>query len=211
MGVTIKSTNKIPKLVKVLDSLDRREIKVGVFGEDNYKYGNDADLATIAHVHEYGASIRPKNSQWLTIPLVPEAKNKRAREFSDLFFYKVDEETAFLARRTGKGKSAETNNIFLLVKSIEIPERSFIRTGFDESVGDIADKIESMLNDVLDFGTNTDAFLDAIGMEFAGMIQKSTKRITSPSNSAITSNVKGSSNPLMDTGRLIGSIRHDVD
>lgn len=48
MSVTIKSTNNIPKLVETLKKLGKREIKVGVFGEDNYQYGNDADLVTIA-------------------------------------------------------------------------------------------------------------------------------------------------------------------
>lgn len=209
MGVMIRSTSNIPRLKRVLQQLGRTKINVGVFGADNYKYGNDADLVTIAYVQEFGTTIRPKRAQWLTIPLIPAAKNKRAGDFPDLVFYKADDDTAFLGRETGR--NGEMENVFLLVKSITIPERSFLRTGFDQNVDKIANKIESMLNDVLNFDINPDIFLDAIGMEFAGLIQRHMRRITTPPNSAITTAVKGSSNPLHDTGRLIGAIRHEVE
>lgn len=208
MGVTVRGTNNIPKLTKVLNKLGKREIKVGVFGADNYSYGNDADLVTIAYTHEFGATIRPKRSKWLTIPLIRAAKGKRASDFGDLFFYKPrNADYAFLGRERGK----DMENVFLLVKSITIPERSFIRTGYDENVDKITNKIESMLNDVLSFDINPDVFLDAIGMEFAGLIQRHMRTISAPANSAATSAVKGSSNPLQDTGRLIGAIRHEVE
>lgn len=210
MGVTIRGTNNIPRITKALKKLGKKEIKVGVFGSDNYKYGSDADLVTIAFVHEYGTTIKPKKAKWLTIPLIPAAKGKRASDFSDLVFYKTDEDTAFLGRPKGKGEKME--NVFLLVKSITIPERSFLRTGFDENINEITNKIESMLNDVLDLNVNPDIFLDAIGMEFAGLIQKHMKKLTSPPKSKITLGVSpGKTNPLQDTGRLIGSIRHEVN
>jgi hypothetical protein len=213
MGVMIRSTNNIPRLTRVLRKLGKKTIKVGVFGADNYQYGNDADLVTIAYVHEFGTTIRPKTADWLTIPLIPAAKNKRASDFGDeLFFYKPEgEDHAFLAREKGAGSNKSIENVFLLVKSVNIPERSFLRTGFDENVDQIAAKIESMLNDVLDFSINPEIFLDAIGMEFAGLIQRHMRRVSDPPNHPITKNVKGSSNPLQDTGRLIGSIRHEVE
>lgn len=208
MGVTFRKTNNIPRLVKVLEKLGRKSINVGVFGADNYEYGNDADLVTIARVHEFGATIKPVKAEWLTIPLIPAAKNKRASDFPDLFFHKdEDEDHAFLARPKGKG----VENVFLLVKSVNIPERSFLRTGFDSNVNEITRKIENLLNGVLDFEINPDIFLDMVGMEFAGLIQKHTRKITTPPNSKITTGVKRSSNPLQDTGRLIGSIRHEIE
>jgi hypothetical protein len=209
MGVTIRKTNNIPRLTKVLKKLGKSEIKVGVFGQDNYKYGDNADLVTIARVHEFGVTIRPVQAEWLTIPLIPAAKGKRAADFGDeLFFYKADDNTAFLARNKGKDN---IENVFLLVKSVTIPERSFLRTGFDQNVDKITKKIEDLLNDVLEFQINVDVFLDMVGMEFAGMIQRHMRTIKEPPNSEITANVKGSSNPLHDTGRLIGSIRHEVN
>jgi hypothetical protein len=139
-----------------MEKLGRREIKVGVFGEDNYQYPNDADLVTIAYVHEFGTTIRPRSAQWLTIPLIPAAKNKRASDFGDtLFFYQPKgKDYAFLARKIGNN----TENVFILMKEVTIPERSFLRTGFDQNVNKIIDKIEDLLNDVLDFNINPDIF-----------------------------------------------------
>lgn len=209
MGVTVKSTNNIPDLVKTLKKLDKKEIRVGIFGSHGYKYGDNADIATVAFVQEYGATIKPKTAQWLTIPLVPEAKNRNARDFRDLIFREVEpHKLAFLSREKGKD---DFEDIFVLVKSVTIPERSFLRTGFDKNVDKIATKIESMLNDVLNFGINPDIFLDAIGLEFASKIQLYMKNLHEPPNASITASVKGSSNPLHDTGRLIGSIRHEVN
>src|SRR5574342_398005 len=149
MGVSTRSTNNIPRMRQALERLGRKTIKVGVFGADNYEYPNDADLVTIAAVHEYGATIRPKTAQWLTIPLITAAKNKRAGDFGDeLFFYQPKgKDYAFLGRKNGDS----VENVFLLMKEVTIPERSFLRTGFDENVNKITDKIEDMLNDVLDF------------------------------------------------------------
>lgn len=208
MGVSIRSTNNIPRLKSALEKLGRREIKVGIFGQDNYQYGNDADLVTIAYVHEFGTTIKPKRAKWLTLPLIPAAKGKRASDFPDLFFYQPrGSDHAFLGRAKGK----DMENVFLLVKSVTIPERSFLRTGFDSNVDKIINMIESMMNDVLSMDTNPDIFLDAVGMEFAGLIQRHTRTVTSPPNSAITVGVKRSNNPLHDTGRLIGAIRHEVE
>ena len=209
MGVKIiKRTNNIPKLTEALKKLGKKEIKVGIFGEDNYKYGNDADLVTIAYVHEYGMTIKPKSGKYLTIPSHPQAKGKQARDFLDLFFIPTSNGNGLLARNKGKD-SFEV--MFILVKSVNIPERSFLRTGFDENVGKIADKVEKLLNDVLAFDINPDVFLDAIGQEFAGLIQKHMRSVASPPNAAVTTITKKSSNPLQDTGRLIGAIRHEVE
>jgi hypothetical protein len=68
-----------------------------------------------------------------------------------------------------------------------------------------------MLNDVLDLDINPDIFLEGIGAEFAEMIQHHMRSISTPPNSSITTAVKRSSNPLMDTGRLIGAIRSEVE
>lgn len=213
MGVMIRSTNNIPRLTDVLRQLDRKTIKVGVFGADNYHYPNDADLVTIAYVQEYGTTIRPKTANWLTIPLIPAAKNKRSADFGNtLFFYQPrGKDYAFLARTIGTGRSKQIENVFILMKSVTIPERSFLRTGYDQNVDKITEKIESMLNDVLNFDINTEIFLDAIGMEFAGLIQRHMRTVNDPPNSSITKSVKRSSNPLQDTGRLIGAIRHEIE
>ncbi|MBU5214359.1 hypothetical protein [Heyndrickxia oleronia] len=94
--------------------------------------------------------------------------------------------------------------------TIKIPERSFLRSGYDENVDAIVKKVADILPDVLENKVNTDVFMNAIGKEFAGMIQKKLKDLRDPANSSMTTKRKGSSNPLIDSGRLIGAIRHEV-
>jgi hypothetical protein len=94
---------------------------------------------------------------------------------------------------------------------IVIPERSFLRSGYDENIDEIVGTIESLLPAVLENSVQPSVFTEMIGLEFAGMIQKKLRDLRQPSNSDMTKEIKGSSNPLIDTGRLVGAIRHEVN
>lgn len=94
---------------------------------------------------------------------------------------------------------------------ITIPERSFIRSGFDENVGKIERKVRELMPAVIDNNMDPDAFMDKIGLEFAGLIQKKLRSLQDPANSSMTTERKGSSNPLIDSGRLVGAIQHRVE
>lgn len=208
MSVTVKSVgpNNIKRLKNVLKRMGKQEITVGIHGEDNYSYGKDADLVTIAAVHEFGTTIFPKKGEYLTIPLIPEAKNKRAADFPGLVALGLEDGDGVLARVNGK----DIQPVFALVRKVTIPERSFIRSGFDAIVDEMADKMERLFDLVIHFEIDPSVFADMFGMEFAGKMQQHARRVKSPPNAAITRNVKGSSNPLHDTGRMIGAIRHEV-
>ena len=199
MGATIRDTNNIPELTRVLRKLGRSTITTGIHGEDNYQYGQEADLVTIAHVHEFGADIRPVTAKYLTIPLVPEAKGKRARDFPNL-------------HKQGNALCDENGRaIFALLDHVKIPERSFIRTGFDENKEKILEYMKELLPGVLELNINPEIFLDAVGVMFAGMIKEHAMSIDSPPNAPATIAVKNSSNPLQDTGRMIGAIRSKIE
>ncbi|MEH6943391.1 hypothetical protein [Bacillus sp. JJ722] len=94
---------------------------------------------------------------------------------------------------------------------IVIPERSFLRSGFDESVDDIAKKIEDLAPLVLQNQVDPQIFMNMIGLEFAGKIQQKIRNLRGPANSDMTVERKGSSNPLVDSGRLVGSISHKIE
>ncbi|MEK5070508.1 hypothetical protein [Sporosarcina sp. FSL K6-1508] len=93
---------------------------------------------------------------------------------------------------------------------LNIPERSFIRSGFDEHVDKVQEKIVELMPAVIHNNVDPDVFLDAIGMEFASLIKKKLIDLQDPPNSEKTIKIKGSSNPLIDTGRLRDSIVHKV-
>ena len=201
MKMTVKSTNGMKKLTNKLKELDAKSIEVGVFGSD------DADMVMIARVHEYGMVIKPKNGKYLTIPATKEAKGKSARDFPNLFFVPTSNGNGLLARNKGKD---QLEVLFVLVKSVTIPERSFIRSGYDENVDDIYNLIERLMPKLLSDGMQTKEFTNMVGQQFAGKIQKKIRSIKSPPNARLTVAAKGNNNPLQDTGHLIQSIDYKV-
>ena len=94
---------------------------------------------------------------------------------------------------------------------IKIPERSFLRSGKDKHKAKVVNKAKNMLPDVIQKNVSIDVFVNMIGQEFAGHIQKELRDVKAPPNTQMTKERKGSSNPLIDTGRLLGAIKHEVE
>ena len=63
-----------------LTRLAGAEIHVGILGSA------DSELLRIAAVHEFGATIHPRNAKNLAIPLRPVMKGKSPRDVADAFF-----------------------------------------------------------------------------------------------------------------------------
>lgn len=93
---------------------------------------------------------------------------------------------------------------------IAIPERAFLRNGYDLNRDGVADSAESVLPAVLDGRMDTDRFLEMIGEILSSDIKDYAASLDRPPNHPFTADKKGSSNPLMDTGDMIGSITYEV-
>lgn len=93
---------------------------------------------------------------------------------------------------------------------INIPERSFLRSGKKKHQAGMISKVRSQATHVMQGNVDIDVFMKAIGDEFAGKIQSNLIELKSPPNSGMTVEKKGSSNPLVDTGRLAGAIDSEV-
>ena len=178
--------------------LNGKTISVGVF---------DEDMAEIAAVHEFGAVIKPKKKKWLCIPLKKKYRGKDPKSM-DLFFLQTDNNTAWLCKNVGKDK---IEFCYMLAKKVVIPERSFLRAGWDNCEKNFFKFAEKQIEKWIKKGGNPDVMLDALGLELQGYIQEYAIDLSSPANSPITKQVKGSSNPLVDTGRLIGSLEYKVE
>lgn len=89
---------------------------------------------------------------------------------------------------------------------IKIPERSFLRTGHDENADRILKQTERALGQVLAGKMSVDDMLDLYGQQMATAIKKYMRDLSQPANHPYTTEQKGSSNPLVDTGQLIESI-----
>lgn len=89
---------------------------------------------------------------------------------------------------------------------IHIPERSFLRSGYDKHKDAVMDKIKLMLVDVAAGRMSENALYKAAGLELASVIKDYAVELSAPANHPFTTDRKGSSNPLVDTGDMIGGI-----
>lgn len=92
-----------------------------------------------------------------------------------------------------------------------VPERSWLRGWFDENRAWIQEEIKKATKAVLEGRLTEERALDLLGMKFVGSIKEriSGGGALAP-NSPETIRRKGSSVPLVDEGRFIGSITHEV-
>lgn len=95
--------------------------------------------------------------------------------------------------------------------TIKIPERSFIRSSYDAKKQEIY-KSEDLLHLVLEGSLSARSFYEALGETCVATIKNYLiNEIKSPPNAPLTiANKKGKSNPLVDSGQLVGSIAYEI-
>ena len=196
----MKDFDRIPDVEREMAELNHLQLQVGIFGEDG------SFMQMIASANEYGADIEPKNGKWLTIPTENAPKGAKARDIEGLFRPK---DKNILAVSDGKGGLIP---MFYLVKKVHIPERSFIRSTFDENVDDW---VEYLVDQVIELGMGDSGItarkiMESLGNRIQRSIVQKIRSIESPANSPITIARKGSSSPLEDTGHLIDAVRYKV-
>lgn len=86
----------------------------------------------------------------------------------------------------------------------KLPERPFLRPGLKEALPVAADMIKESQ------GQDADQTLSQVGLYAASKVQKGIENLSDPPNNDETVKRKGSSNPLIDTGRLRQAITHIV-
>lgn len=194
-----------PELERIkteLKALQALKIHVGIQGDA------DSYLLMIAGVHEYGATIRAKNVKNLAIPISREAEGKSPRDFQGLFFITSEEGHLFGVTDKGNGKF---NFLFLLLPSVTIPERSFIRGSFDHGKNELAEACKAAIDKiVLEGGTAREAAA-LIGERAAAMTQAYIMKGIDPPKSSITMETTKSGKPLYSTGRLYQSITYEIE
>lgn len=95
---------------------------------------------------------------------------------------------------------------------IKIPERSFIRSSFDENQDDIGDLGEDLIEQVVNGQLSVKSFYEILGQTGVQMIRRTITDGLSPGLSPMTTSVKGTSKgkPLIDSGGLLKSITYQV-
>ncbi|WP_198589129.1 hypothetical protein [Mycobacteroides abscessus] len=191
----IVQEDNMAKLRQVLDDLDRYSLDVGIFASD------DSFYSMIANVHEFGLTIKAKDKM-LTIP-TKEAEGRKAADIPGLFRPKGKDILAV-------SEGGNLKVMFILKKSVTIPERSFVRSAYDDKNKEWLKFFESQLEKALESKITVKTMFERLGAKIQGDIQQQLKDVRSPANSPITEENKGSSNPLIDTGGLRQRITYKV-
>lgn len=201
--MSIKWTTKknlIPSIMTEMKEINGKKIEVGVLeGEHQW----------LAGIHEYGCDIKARNVRYLTVPINANAAGKRAREFNDLFVLTSRNGNKFLARKAGRNN--ETELLYWLTEKVTIPERSFLRAGHDDVIKDVMKYNDNLLKQVTTGRMSARQYLDAVGQQLSAQIKRFTRDLDNPPNTSATKNVKGSSNPLVDTGDMIEGITWRIE
>jgi len=224
---------EMARIKRELAVLRKLSVHVGIMGDA------DSDIVTIAGVHEYGATIHAKNVKHLAIPLTQEAKGaKSPKEFNDLRYIPISAGYGFLVRdkkqhkaRTEKastghkpethkarsgGKDPRPNDdyewMYMLVESVTIPERSFIRASYDTGKDRLSELCAEAVTNIIRKGWSAQDAADYVGAWAVEVTrQYFNTQLTSPQKSKTTMLTNNQDQLLYDKGRLYGSITYRVE
>lgn len=94
---------------------------------------------------------------------------------------------------------------------IVIPERAFLRNGYDENIDEVLKKADALIGDVIGGTMTTDQLCETVGLLLSTKIKDYATELSSPPNHPYTVEKKGSRNPLVDSGGMIGAITYKVE
>ncbi|WP_203648895.1 hypothetical protein [Secundilactobacillus yichangensis] len=184
------SFDRKPEVRAEIEKLTHTRIVAGVPLHDSY-------LQMIAGVNENGAVITAKR-QWLTIPTAA-AGTRKASEISGLFKPKGKN---ILAVDNG----GELTVMFILKKSVKIPPRPFIWTTREKNRAKYARMMREGVIEIIHGKSTADILQHKLARTMTNDIRITLRDFFDPANAPLTVERKGKNDPLMDTGKLIGSI-----
>lgn len=224
---------EMARIKRELAALRKMSVHVGVMGNAG------SDIVMIAGVHEYGATIHAKNVKHLAIPLTKEAKAAGTPcKFNNLRFIPVSPGYGFLVRdkkrhspppkrAASSGKKPETHKakpggedprpdedyewMFMLVESVTIPERSFIRASYDTGKDRLSELCAEAVDNIIRKGWSAQDAADYVGRWAVEVTREYFNTQLHPQKSETTLLTTNQYQPLFDTGRLYNSITYRVE
>lgn len=94
---------------------------------------------------------------------------------------------------------------------IVIPERSFLRAGYDQNREAITKKASRLLGDVMGGTMSEEQFFEIFGTEFREAIKDYAIELSDPPKQEWPTRDPAKSNPLVMTGDMIGGIEYEVE
>lgn len=89
---------------------------------------------------------------------------------------------------------------------IHIPERSFLRAGYDQESPTVLKHASAILADVAAGNMTPAELYEAVGIDLSERIKEYAVNLDSPAKHPFTLGQEGSSNPLVNTGDMVGGI-----
>ena len=96
--------------------------------------------------------------------------------------------------------------------TITIPERAFLRNGYDKGKNEALSAYMDFISALITGNIDADTILEALGTNLEGKIKEyATNQVEPPLHPyTIEHRQHGGSNPLNDTGSMIGAISHRI-
>ena len=96
--------------------------------------------------------------------------------------------------------------------TITIPERAFLRNGYDKGKNEALSAYMDFISALITGNIDADTILEALGTNLEGKIKEyATNQVEPPLHPyTIEHRQHGGSNPLNDTGAMIGAISHRI-
>jgi len=185
MTVTTKDIDKGMQrtLRRIMD--EAKYVDIGIQSDE------DETLLKIAAANEFGATINHPGGTAYGYKTEDDAKKGKVR---------------FLKKGAGYMVLGETEP-----HTIEIPERSYIRSTIDENEAKYLDNYAKKLSvQIIDGNIDKYTALTIMGQKIEADIKSKIISLQSPANAPSTIRKKGSNNPLVNTGLLGSSIRYVV-
>ena len=94
---------------------------------------------------------------------------------------------------------------------IVIPERSFLRSGYDTNRDKIMRKADDLLPDVLVGSLDPEKYFEIVGTQLRDAIKEYAIELSDPPKVDWPTRSAKSNNPLVDTGDMVNGIEYEVE
>lgn len=182
------------KIKQELAKLRKQEVAVGLQAGDMTKDGK-MTVAQLGAIHEFGCTIDREAHSILTYHKMK--LDRKAKTASISKFLKKKRANFVMKHDVGP-------------YSIEIPERPFLRSTFDEKNREWEQKAAQQLGMVAAGRKDATGMLSTIGNTIEGDIKRKIATGPFTPNAPSTVRRKKSSKPLIDSGRMRSSIRYII-
>ena len=135
-------------------------------------------------------------------------KGKSPRDVEGAFFLD-NGENRYICRKKGK-KGDQLDFLFLLLPSVTIPERSFIRASYDGNKDVLAKACENAVRRLILGELTADQACHNIGTAAVAIVKRYMRTVQPPKSSLTLASAPGKTAPLVQTGRLRDSITYEV-